>query len=159
MNKEEFTILIKGEQAQLRRFLLALCCGNADDADDIAQESLVKAYLSCEGYKESGRLTSWIYKIAYNTFLDRHKSRVSHQSLEYAYELADNSSSADDAFRYQELYNALKQIPPKERSAILLYYISGYSIREISRITEASEDAVKKQLSRGREHLKELLKL
>lgn len=61
MNKEEFITLIKGEQAQLRRFLLALCCGNADDADDIAQESLVKAYLSCEGYKESGRLTSWIY--------------------------------------------------------------------------------------------------
>ena len=159
MNKDEFTTIIKGGQVQLRRFLLALCCGKSDDADDIAQECLVKAYLSCEGYKESGRLISWIYKIAYNIFLDRCRLRTKHQPIECAYELPDYSSSADETFRYQELYNALRQIPPKERSAILLYYISGYSIKEISKITDASEDAVKKQLSRGREHLKELLKL
>ena len=50
-------------------------------------------------------------------------------------------------------------MPPKERSAITLYYLSGYNIKEISAITETSEDAVKKQLSRGRDKLKELLKL
>ena len=49
MNREEFIAHIRGEQEQLRRFLLALCLGNRDEADDIAQESLVKAYLSSSG--------------------------------------------------------------------------------------------------------------
>lgn len=52
MNKEEFISLVKSEQGHLRRFLLALCLGNADEADDIAQEALLKAYLSLDGYTE-----------------------------------------------------------------------------------------------------------
>ena len=54
---------------------------------------------------------------------------------------------------------ALRTLPPKERSAITLYYLSGYDIKEIAAITDTSEDAVKKQLSRGRDKLKERLKL
>ena len=60
---------------------------------------------------------------------------------------------------HQDLYLALRTLPPKERSAITLYYLSGYDIKEIAAITDASEDAVKKQLSRGRDKLKEKLKL
>ena len=44
MDRVQFTTLIKGEQESLRRYLLALCCGDKDEADDIAQEALVKAY-------------------------------------------------------------------------------------------------------------------
>ena len=50
-------------------------------------------------------------------------------------------------------------MPPKERSAITLYYLSGYDVKEIAAITETSTDAVKKQLSRGRDKLKEILKI
>lgn len=46
---------------------------------------------------------------------------------------------------------ALDALPSKERYAILLFYMQGYSVREISQITDRSEDAVKKQLSRGRD--------
>ena len=74
MNREEFIAHIRGEQEQLRRFLLALCLGNRDEADDIAQESLVKAYLSSSGYRDEGNFTSWLYKIAYRTFLDHKKA-------------------------------------------------------------------------------------
>ena len=62
-------------------------------------------------------------------------------------------------FEHQSLYLALRTLPPKERSAITLYYLSGYDIKEIAAITDTSEDAVKKQLSRGRDKLKERLKL
>ena len=74
MNREEFIAHIRGEQGHLRRFLLALCLGNRDEADDIAQESLVKAYLSSSGYRDEGNFTSWLYKIAYRTFLDHKKA-------------------------------------------------------------------------------------
>ena len=68
-----------------------------------------------------------------------------------------SDASADSSFEHQTLYLALRTLPPKERSAITLFYLNGYSIREIAAITENSEDAVKKQLSRGRDKLKERL--
>ena len=158
MNREEFIAHIRGEQEQLRRFLLALCLGNRDEADDIAQESLVKAYLSSSGYRDEGNFTSWLYKIAYRTFLDHKKACRCNQPLEMASLLTDASTLADNTFRYQELYMALNELQPKERTSILLFYIKGYSVREISKIMECSEDAIKKQLSRGRKHLKDKLK-
>lgn len=138
----------------MRRFLLALCCGNMDEADDIAQESLVKAYLSSGTYTDTGHFAAWLYRIAYRTFLD-HGHRARHtQPLETAMGICDNGHGADASFRYQELYMALDGLPEKERTALLLFYIKGYSVKEISGIMESSEDAVKKQLSRGRDHLK-----
>ena len=65
----------------------------------------------------------------------------------------------DEDGQYQDLYLALQTLPPKERSAITLFYLNGYSIKEIASITDTSEDAVKKQLSRGRERLRERLNI
>lgn len=132
MERGEFISYVEREQAHLRRFLLALCCGNADEADDIAQDALVKAYLSSSSYNDEGKFGVWICKIAYNTFLDR-------------------------TYEYQDLYKAIAALPVKERTAILLYYIKGYSIKEIASITDSSDDAVKKQLSRARMQLKSKL--
>ena len=65
--------------------------------------------------------------------------------------------NADDAFQYQELYEAIGTLPLKEKSAILLFYVSGYSVKEIAKITGSSQLAVKQQLSRGRSKLREIL--
>ena len=159
MNREEFVQLVKGEQAELRRFLLALCCGNADLADDIAQDSLVKAYLSSQSYSNNGRFKAWIYKIAYRTFLDYRKKIFNYTNLEQATGLSDEATNSDNAFQYQELYEALNLLNEKERTSILLFYIKGYSKKEISMIIDTSEEAVNKPLSRGREHLKTKMKL
>lgn len=157
MTRERFTALVSGEQKKLRQFLLALCCGHADEADDIAQDALVKAFLASAGMAESERLTAWIYKIAYNTFLDHKRRRTPEIALDHNYQIA-STQRADDAFRYQALYAALATLPPKERTAILLYYLKGYSIHEISQIEDCSEEAVRKQMSRGRDELKKICK-
>lgn len=146
------------EQEALRGFLLALCCGNKGDADDLAQDALVKAYLSSAGYQDKGRFRSWLYKIAYNTFLNHKASLRCTESIDEARTLV-SSTGADAEFEHQDLYLALRTLPPKERSAITLFYLNGYSIKEIAAITDTSEDAVKKQLSRGRDKLKEKLKI
>ena len=146
------------EQEALRGFLLYLCCGNKEEADDIAQDALVKAYLSSAGYQEKGRFRSWLFKIAHNTFLNHKASLRYTESIEEARTLVSNSA-ADASFEHQDLYLALRTLPPKERSAITLFYLNGYNIKEIATITDTSEDAVKKQLSRGRDKLKEKLKL
>ena len=158
MTREVFIAHVEREQEALRGFLLALCCGRKDDADDLAQDALVKAYLSCAGYQDMGRFRSWLFKIAYNTFLNHKASLRYTESIDEARTLI-SSTTADSEFEHQDLYLALRTLPPKERSAITLFYLNGYSIREIAAITDTTEDAVKKQLSRGRDKLKEKLKL
>ena len=158
MTRDVFIAQVEREQEALRGFLLALCCGKKGDADDLAQASLVKAYLSSAGYQEKGRFRSWLFKIAYNTFLNHKASCRTMDTLDEARTLI-SSQSAESSFEHQSLYLALRTLPPKERSAITLYYLNGYEIKEIATITDTSEDAVKKQLSRGRDKLKARLKL
>ena len=158
MTREVFITHVKREQEALRSFLLALCCGNKSDADDLAQDSLVKAYLSLAGYREEGKFRSWLFKIAYNTFLNHKAGCRTMDSIDEARTLI-SGTAADSSFEHQDLYLALRTLPPKERSAITLFYLNGYSIKEIAAITDASQDAVKQQLSRGRDKLKARLQL
>ena len=158
MTREDFITQVEREQESLRGFWLALCCGNKSDADDLAQDALVKAYLSSAGYQEQGKFRSWLFKIAHNTFLNHKASMRTTENIDEARTLI-SSTTADNTFEHQELYLALRTLPPKERSAITLFYLSGYNIKEIATITETSEDAVKKQLSRGRDKLNERLQL
>ena len=158
MTREVFITHVEREQEALRGFLLALCCGNRDDADDLAQDTLVKAYISSTGYQDKGKFRSWLFKIAHNTFLNHKASLRMTESIDEARKLI-SSTSTDAAFQHQDLYLTLGTLPPKERSAITLFYLSGYSIKEIAMITETKEEAVKKQLSRGSDKLKEKLKL
>lgn len=156
MTREQFITLVKSEQEALRGFLLALCCGKRDDADDIAQETLVKAYLSSAGYRDEGKFSAWLLKIARNTFLNHKASMRTLDDISAARSVA-SAATADSAFRHQELYMALATLSPKERSAVVMFYMSGYSVKEIADITDCTIDAVKKQLSRGRDNLKTIL--
>ena len=158
MTREVFIAQVEREQEALRGFLLALCCGKKDDADDLAQDTLVKAYLSSAGYQDKGKFRSWLFKIAHNTFLNHKACLRSTESIDEARTLV-SSTSTDSSFEHQDLYLALRTLPPKERSAITLFYLNGYNIKEIAKITDTSEDAVKKQLSRGRDRLREQLKI
>ena len=162
MNRETFISYVEREQEALRGFLLALCCGNKDDADDLAQDALVKAYLSSAGYQDKGKFRSWLFKIAYNTFLNHKASQRTMENIDdpriQSLPLGGDGEEPS-AFEHQDLYLALRTLPPKERSAITLFYLNGYNIKEIAKITDASEDAVKKQLSRGRDRLREQLNI
>ena len=156
MTRGQFITHVEGSQKAFRRFLVALCCGDTQLADDIAQEAYIKAYLSCEGFSDSGKFTAWIYRIGYTTFIDHKRSSRAFADYEEL-KTVPSADAADSAFRYQALYAALNNLPAKERTAVLLFYMEGYSVKEIADIVEASPDAVKQHLSRGRSHLRGLL--
>lgn len=135
---------------------MALCCGDTQRADDIAQEAYIKAYLSCDGFSDPRKFKAWIYRIGYTTFIDHKRSaRVFADYEELS--AVESADAADSAFRYQALYAALNKLPEKERTSVLLFYMEGYSVKEIADVVEASVDAVKQYLSRGRGHLRGLL--
>ena len=157
MKREQFIAIISSEQESLRRFLLALCGGDRMEAEDIAQDAMIKAYIASDRFVERYKFSTWLFKIAYNTFLDHKRLAKNRETdLEEAAQLA-GSHNADDAFAYQDLYEAIGTLPLKEKSAILLFYVSGYSVKEISDITSCSQFAVKQQLSRGRDKLRQIL--
>lgn len=156
MNRQQFISYIESNQRALRRFLTALCCGDTSMADDLAQETFMKAYINCDSFRQDSKFSTWIYRIAYNTFISSRRSLKSTEPITLA-EALPGSEHADKIFEYQHLYKALDDLSDKERTAILLHYMQGYEISEIAEITEVSTDAVKQHLSRGRRHLKTLL--
>lgn len=156
MTREQFISHVKATQKAFRRFLVALCCGDTALADDVAQETYIKAYLSCDTFTNIEKFNAWIFRIAYNTFVNHKRG----ERLTVEYEEARDipaQNTADSSFADQELYNALNKLPAKERSSVLLFYMEEYSIKEIADIQKVSQDAVKQHLSRGRKHLRNLL--
>lgn len=156
MTREQFILHVKATQKAFRRFLVALCCGDSALADDVAQESYIKAYLSCGSFTNTEKFSAWIYRIGYNTFLNHKRG----ERLTVGYDDAEGVTARDrpdDSFAYQDLYAALNKLPAKERTSVLLFYMENYSIKEIAEIQETSPDAVKQHLSRGRNHLRGLL--
>lgn len=156
MSREDFILKVEETQEALRRFLTALCCGRTDTADDIAQEAYLRAWLSIGSLSRKGAFKAWIFKIAYHEFLRSRASADRYGALQEASEPLARDS-ADSRFDYEPLHAALSRISPRERSAILLYYLQGYSVKEIASITDTTTETIRQQLSRGRRHLKHLL--
>ena len=156
MTKDEFILNVRKTQEALRRFLVALCCGNTMAADDIAQDTYIKAWLSIESFRGNSEFAFWVRKIAYNTFISYKRSHDA-ETLRLDDSLqtpVDEHNEADKAYRYEDLYAALDSLSDKERSAVVLFYLEDYSIKDISDILHLTGHAVKQLLYRGRKHLK-----
>ena len=159
MTQERFIDLVRVEQESLRRFLLALCGGDASLADDIAQDALVRAYVASGAFLGLSKFSTWLFRIAYNCYVDHHrKPRLETVSSDTKQALSvPAADETDSGFRYQRLYQALESLPEKEKAAIVLHYFEDRSIKEISSILQIPQGTVKYYLSTGRNHLKSRL--
>ena len=158
MTRERFISEVRACQGRLRRFLTSLC-GDAALADDLAQEALVRAYVSSDRFV--GNFKAWVFRIAYNCFIDnlrRVPAPAASLDSPEAMHVADGSAS-DAAFRHEELRRALTRIPEKERTAIVLHYFEDLPVKEIASIMQIPAGTVKYHLSVGRDHLKQHIRL
>ncbi|MDE6512160.1 MAG: RNA polymerase sigma factor [Muribaculaceae bacterium] len=156
MTREQFIRQVRIHEKPFRRFLMALCCGDSMLADDIAQESYMKAYVSLAKLENPDSFRYWLFRIAHNTFLSHKRSERSTVDYDEAGAISSDTES-DASFRFQELHQALEKLSVKVRTSILLYYMEGYSVKEVAAIIDTGEDAARQHLARGRKHLKELL--
>lgn len=156
MNRNEFIKCMEISQGSLRRFLVSLCSGDVTLAEDLAQEAFIKAFMAIDKIETTGNFKAWIIRIAYNTFLNYTRREHTYLPLEEinCYESLQN---ADESFRYDDLYDALSSLSIRDRTALTLFYLEGYSTKEISGILDLKEDAVRKTLSRGRKRLRNLI--
>ena len=159
MTRERFIDLVRAEQESLRRFLLALCGGDASLADDIAQDALVRAYVASGSFLGLSKFSTWLFRIAFNCYVDHHrKPRMETVSSDTKQALSvPTTDETDSGFRYQRLYQALESLPEKEKASIVLHYFEDRSIKEISSILEIPQGTVKYYLSTARNHLKSIL--
>jgi len=164
MTKEQFIEMVAQEQESLRRFLRGLCSGDGFRADDLAQEALLKAYLSFERFEGRSRFSTWLFRIAFNCWYDSRK-RARKESEWISLEDRPPGLPSEDAaeseidrsHEYQQLHLAIGNLPLQEQTVILLFYMEEKSVKEIEIITGMPSGTVRSHLFRGRRHLKEYL--
>lgn len=135
----------------------------AAEASDVLQQSFLQAMEKYDSLKDMDRFKSWFFKIITRCYFDMYRKRFwrKFQSLEKI----ESAGNIPDVFNYEKnsddkmmLMNALSMISDKERSALLLFEIGGFSIEEIAQIqNENSSSAIKSRLSRSRQKLKEII--
>ena len=161
MTRERFIDLVKAEQEPLRRFLLALCGGDSALADDLAQDTLARAYVASGSFLGLSKFSTWLFRIAYHRYIDYcRKPRPETSPIDGREALSIKADDASDSsFRFQRLYLALDELPEKEKAAIILFYFEERKINEIASILGIPSGTVKYHLSCGRTHLKQFLRL
>lgn len=134
---------------------------NREDAEEIAQETFVKAYLAIGSFKGSSKFSTWLYSIAYNNCMSElRKKRITFTSLEdYPGKEVQNlpAGEAPDEIRVECLQKAMTHLQAEDYTLILLYYYEDQSIEEISKVTGLSDSNVKVKLFRARKRLHTLM--
>ena len=158
MTREEFITLATAEQESLRRFLLSLC-GDPAEADDIAQDALVNAYVASGSFRGASRFSTWLFRIAYNCFIDRLRSRKLQTSPldSPAAQAVPGADATDGRFCHEDLHRAIGMLPDKERAALLLFYMEDKPVKEVATILEIPAGSVRAYLTHGRQHVKNYL--
>ena len=148
-------------------FTLALkMVKNREEAEEVAQDTFIKIYSSLIKFKGDSKFSTWIYKIAYNTCLDRLKKNKKEDlniSIDefsaHLIKTMDNALSAlEDKERKQTIQNCLNLLPSDENFLLTLFYFEDQSLEEIGKIMNINANNVKVKLFRSRQKLAVILK-
>jgi RNA polymerase sigma-70 factor (ECF subfamily) len=140
----------------LRACAISLC-GDPCRADDLVQDTLVKAWDHLDSFEEGTNLKAWLITILRNTFLSdyrKHRREVEdgHGELELAIH-PEQFGKMD----LNDLLAALAKLPPEQRVALVLVAAEGFSYEEVAKICDCSIGTIKSRVNRGRRKLADLL--
>lgn len=134
---------------------------NREAARDAAQEVFIRLHKKIGSVSENRELGPWLYRTTVNLCIDLQRRLKDEVPIDLAPEFADDcpnpEHSAEARQRHQIVLEALKVLSPKERQAIVLRDLEGYSTGEVARMLRSSETTVRSQISTARVKMKELL--
>ncbi|WP_158976002.1 RNA polymerase sigma factor [Cellulophaga sp. L1A9] len=133
---------------------------NSDDAEDVLQESFIKAFVKIDQFKGEVTFGAWLKKIVIHKCIDYLKAkRKQHVPLEENEQhlVEDEDWNVEVSITIEEVRVAIDTLSEKYRYVLLLYLIEGYDHSEISQILNIQETTCRTQLMRGKAYLKEKL--
>ena len=158
---------------------LARICGSQDEAEDLAQETFLKAYRALNGFRQGSKFYTWLFRIAVNTALSRRRQDVRRKTKEGVRLDAPGSAGDDDKnlkeviadrtgsdpveqmdkeMIRQRVRDTLDKIDPDYRAILLLRDMEGLDYEAIAETLEISRAAVKSRLHRARLEMAKFLK-
>lgn len=144
----------------------------ADDADDITQEVFIQIYQSISSFKGDSKFSTWLYRITVSKALDHEKKKKRKKRFGFVQRLFGANGEEhihpvefnhpgvqlEKKERANELFNALKQIPDKQRIAFTLHKLEGQSYQEVAEIMNTTLYAVESLMARAKVNLRTALK-
>jgi len=157
-DRKAFSQLIEAYQSPIRRFFFNLTGGDEELSKDLAQDTFVKAWLNIGSFRATAKFSTWLYRIAYNTFNDYARSMKSFASMDVVSLNETIVAYTPDMDSKIDFSLALKVLKEEERAAMLLFYMEDQTINKISKIMNCPVGTVKSHLHRGKKKLAEYLK-
>jgi len=146
-----FAALVEGNRARVETVVERMV---GEEAEDLVQEALLRAYLRLSQLRDPARFGAWLCGIAVNLA----KMRLRRRALEARFFVEPTS---DGGFEERELLqlvrNAVDVLPPGQRDAVLMHYIDGLSCEEVAFLLGSSPGAIRVRLHRARQRLREQL--
>jgi RNA polymerase sigma-70 factor (ECF subfamily) len=155
-DRDAFTVLIEHYWDRLYRWLYHLT-HHQQSAEDLAQETFLKAFAHLDSFRRGTNFQAWLYRIAYNTFLNqrRNVTRMTRQPFPETLP-ADVASPEELAISHETLQllaRAVGRLPSEFRAALLLRVEQGLSFREIADILETTEQTARWRVFKARQKL------
>lgn len=142
------------EIPSLRAFAVSLC-GQIDRADDLVQETLMKAWLNLDRFQEGTNMRAWLFTILRNVFYSEHRKRrreVEDADGSIVGRLAVHAGQ-DGHMDLQDFRAALAELPADQREALILVGASGFSYEEAATICDCAVGTIKSRVNRARNAL------
>ncbi|OBG89519.1 RNA polymerase [Mycobacterium sp. E802] len=146
---------------------------NAADAEDLVQETLLKAYSGFHTFKPGSNARAWLFRIMYNNWINSYRARQRAVGEQLCEDITDWQVSAEgrhtssglrsaevealEAMRDDDIADALDAIPAANRMTVYFADVEGYHYREIAALMGTPVGTVMSRLARGRKRLRELL--
>ena len=159
---EAFAFLVNTYETSVYRLALRMC-GNARDAEEVAQEAFLAAWKGLPSFRGQSKFSSWLYQLTTNAaidFLRREKRHRAATPIDDELELAAPGTphqAAEEAELRQALQQALDALTPEHRQIFLLRQMRQLSYEEIGRLLGLEPGTVKSRLSRAKKQLRQIL--
>src|SRR5687768_5610693 len=144
----------------LRAFAISLC-GTVDRADDLVQETLLRALANIDSFQPGTNMSAWLFTILRNLFRSEYRKRrreVEDSDGSYA-ETLKSQPEQTARVEFQEFRTALAKLPADQREALILVGASGFSYEEAAEICGCAVGTIKSRVNRARTRLGQLLSI